>query len=73
MRQHDCFALLVPLVVLLACSGCATAPAAPCPAGRPAWSHNDDQPARAKKTADAERWDRRCTLVGVISSATSAR
>ena len=72
MRQHRCFALLVPWV-LLACSGCATTPTAPCPPRRPAWSHNDDQPTRRKKTADAKRWDRQCTLVGVISSANSAR
>jgi hypothetical protein len=57
----------------LACSGCTTPPDARCLSSRPAWSLNDTQPTRAKKAAAAARWDRQCTLVGVISSAASAR
>jgi hypothetical protein len=69
MRQRGRFALLV---VLLACTGCSTAPDARCLSSRPTWKLTDAQPTRAKQTAAAERWDHQCTLVGVVSSATSA-
>jgi hypothetical protein len=71
MRQHGRFAFWAPLVVLLACSGCSTIPDARCLSSRPAWKINDDQPTRARQSGAAERWDRQCTLVGVVSSATS--
>jgi hypothetical protein len=68
MRQHGRFALVAPLIVLLACSGCATAPDTRCLSSRPAWKLNDDRPTRAKQTVAAGRWDRQCTVVGVVSS-----
>jgi hypothetical protein len=69
MRQHGRFALLV---VLLTCSGCATAPDARCLSSRPNWKLTDAQPTRAKQTAAAARWDGQCTVVGLVSSASSA-
>jgi hypothetical protein len=60
-------------VVMLACSGCSTAPDARCLSSRPLWSSNDTQSIRAKKTAAAKRWDSQCTLVGVIRSAAAGR
>lgn len=57
------------VVVMLACSGCSTAPDTRCLSTRPAWSSNDTRSIRVKQTAAAKTWDRQCTLVGVISSA----
>jgi hypothetical protein len=71
MRQHGRFAFWASLVVLLACSGCSTVPDARCLSSRPAWKINDDQPTRARQSGAAKRWDRQCTLVGVVSSGTS--
>jgi hypothetical protein len=66
------FALLVLLSVLLAFSGCATAPDHyRCSASRPVWHYNEGASARAKKMTEAKHWDRQCTLVGVVSSAAS--
>jgi hypothetical protein len=73
VRQHGRFALLVPLVVLLACSGCTTAPDTRCLSSRPAWKLNDDRPTRAKQNAAAERWDGQCTVAGIVGSVASAR
>lgn len=80
MRQNGPLCSLVRLgiaaataVTMLACSGCSTAPDTRCLSGRPTWSHNDDLPVRTKKTTDAKRWDRHCTLVGVISTAAAGR
>jgi hypothetical protein len=60
-------------VAMLACSGCSTAPGLQCQGSRPAWRHSDAQAVRAKKAADGERWDNRCTMVGIISSAAAGR
>jgi hypothetical protein len=73
MRQRGRVAVLALLAVVLACSGCTIAPDARCLSTRPTWSLNDTQPTRARQTAAAERWDRQCTLVGILSPATSAR
>jgi hypothetical protein len=74
MRPVGRAMLLVALATLLACSGCATAPDnTRCLAGRPSWSHHEGVSVRATKRAAARRWDRECTLVGAISSATAAR
>lgn len=61
------------VMVMLACSGCSTAPDTRCLSGRPVWSFSDTQPIRAKKTAAAKLWDRQCTLVGVVSSTAAGR
>ncbi len=78
MYEHSRLSFLVHLrsatavAVIVVCSGCATTTPAStyrCSATRPAWSYHDTAQIRAKKTADAKRWDSQCTLIGVISSA----
>ena len=82
MRQHGGFWFPVPrrrlgsagavAAVLLACSGCATVPDARCLSSRPAWSLNDAAPTKATKIAAARRWDRQCTLMGLIGAEVAA-
>jgi hypothetical protein len=75
MRPADRAILLVTLVAtLIACSGCATAPNnSRCLAGRPSWHYHEGPAIRATKAAAAKRWDRQCTVVGVVGSAAAGR